>query len=430
MMDQEPGGIWPPEFSIGAILSDAFARYAADPIRLYLVALPPAIASLVGGLIVGSEAPDLASIGRYLIDVLVFGLAAVAVGLLGTSVTFALLEIGPEGDAAAAIGRGVERVGWLLATWILIALAILAVSAAAVIPAVLTFPSIGPLSFVLGFLAVLVAIWLGLRLFLAVPAVVVDRLNAFEAIRLSWAVTRPTAVWLRLLGALIVLGLLVAPASFFAGAIGLVGPLAGAPAVLLGVAGVALISPLASALYHAAYRRLVPRIAVATTGGAAVPQAVGFDAPVLGTRGRALIGATLVVAIVGLVSVPFTIGAALSRQLDGPDGVFPGNVPAGTVAFGTSGNLRTCTVQDQFTVAAPFSPVVFMGHLATAATPDDEVRLLITVNGTQIVNEIEERSSYACLGTGQAETDIGAGTYLFQVFLNGQVSAQGTLVVE
>jgi hypothetical protein len=100
------------------------------------------------------------------------------------------------------------------------------------------------------------------------------------------------------------------------------------------------------------------------------------------------------------------------------------------VVFGTSGNLRTRAVGNQMSVTAPFSPVVFMGHLTRAATPVDQVRLVITLDRTEVLNEVEQPSTFQCLGTDKLETDLGAGTYVVRMYVNEQVAAEGTLVVQ
>ena len=416
-----PPGL-PPPFTIGGILTDSFARYGADPIRLFAVGLLPAVAGLAGGFLVGSQPLDLKNFGSYILTSLILGLVAGILGLISASITFALLEVGPDGDGAMAVRWGFERLGWLLGTGILLVLALFAVSLIVVFPASLLFRYLGPLSFIVVLIAMLVFIWLSLRLILAIPAVVVDRLNTGDAMRLSWAVTKPSGVWGRLGGAFIVMGLLVGPASFLAGALASFDALRGVAAIMLGGLVVAFLSPLTTAMYHAAYRRLV----VSSEAG----RAAGFTAPKLGNAGRALIAASIAFAVVGCVSVPVTMNSLLQRQLNGPGGLFPGNVPVGTVAFGIAGDLRTCTVLGQITTTTAFSPVVFMGHLQRPATPSDEVRLRITLNGTDLVNEVESPGAYSCLGTATPETDIAVGIYEVTMLVNGAVSAHGALVVQ
>src|SRR4029077_16909994 len=55
----------PDGFTGGAILTDAFARYAADPIRLFGLGLIPALASLVGVALAGPQPTTLAGFGPY-----------------------------------------------------------------------------------------------------------------------------------------------------------------------------------------------------------------------------------------------------------------------------------------------------------------------------------------------------------------------------
>ena len=55
---------------------------------------------------------------------------------------------------------------------------------------------------------------------------------------------------------------------------------------------------------------------------------------------------------------------------------------------------------------------------------------MLTVDGSEILNELEKPGVYECLGSGTPESDIDVGTYVFKILLNGQVTAQGTLVVK
>lgn len=460
-----PPSTWPPEFSIGAILKDSFARYAADPVRIFVIGLLPAIAGLVGGLLIGSRTPDLASLGSFIVATMVFTLVAGALGLISASITFALLEGGPQCSLGSAARWGLSRVGWLLATGILLVFAVGGIYIAVAIPVVLLFRFLGPLIFIPILVAVVLVLWAAMRLYPALVAVVVDRLDAGHAIRRSWAVTKPTGVWLRLFGCFLVLGLVLAPTSFLATAITAI---TGLPALVASIVGglvLAFVGPLGICLLYSAYRRLVGPVAATAPitptfvappapagatdesaspgspgpivvwtpelpGARAAPPAAGFIAPVLGTRGRAFVGVTIVLAIVGLVSAPLAIGSILGRVPTMPSTTFPGNVPAGAVVFGTSGNLRTCTVSNQMTTAAAFSPIAFMGHMARTATPSDEVRLVVTRDGTEILNKVQTAATYVCLGTATPESDIESGTYVFEIRLNGEASAIGTLVVQ
>jgi len=232
----------------------------------------------------------------------------------------------------------------------------------------------------------------------------------------------------------------VGPVSILASSLSLIGSVPRPAATLIGVLLLAFVSPLSSSVQYSIYRRLVgpppavpatvttPDGNVATVADAA-PPTWATKAPPLGGGGRAFIGVTIVLAVIGLVSLPLAISAMFSRQLTLQGLSFPGSVPIGTVAFGTSGSLRTCTVLGQTAEAAAYAPIVYMGHFDRAATPADQVELHILRNGTEIASEVEKSGFYQCLGIETPETDIGPGTYDVEMWLNGRVAAHGTLIV-
>ena len=69
-----------------------------------------------------------------------------------------------------------------------------------------------------------------------------------------------------------------------------------------------------------------------------------------------------------------------------------------------------------------------MAQLTRRTTVSDEVRLRITLDGEELVNGIQDPGVYDCLGTEAAETGLGAGVYVFEVLINGQVNATGTII--
>lgn len=265
----------PPAFTVGALLSDTFARYGADLLRLFIVS---AVASGLSWL--SSFVVPMTSVGSNpfarpsgFVDVSgLLGLASFVVGIVGSATTFALAEGGRAVPFGRAIRRGVERSGWLFLTSLLLGVAFLLIFLVALIPIAL-FAIISPILIVVPMIALfLVFLWAALRLILAVPANVADNLNSIEAIKLSWRITKPTGVWLRILGASFVLGLMVAPAAL--GALLLVFPAlfsADGRLLLLLVPAVvfALFTPLSALLSFCAYRRLVPPLQPSWTAAAA-----------------------------------------------------------------------------------------------------------------------------------------------------------------
>jgi len=224
--------------------------------------------------------------------------------------------------------------------------------------------------------------------------------------------------------AILVIGLLVGPAAVTASGLVAMNLVPGAIATGISALLGAFLTPISSIVQYTLYRRLVGPPTPSPSSLQPVIAPPPFD-----RRARLLVGATIVLAIAGLVAAPFAFGALMARQLNFPGRPFVGNVPAGTVVFGPTGNLQTCTVNSQTTTAAPFAPIVFMGHFQRAATPLDVVRLRVSVDGTEIVNEVENRGTFECLGISTPETDIGAGLYDFQMFLNDQLTAEGELTV-
>ena len=196
-----------PPFTVRALISDAFARYAADPVRLFVVNIIPTVFGLVGGFAIGlgsglgtGPGPiDFTSFGSYMVSTALFTLVAAALGLVTLSINFAILEAGPGGSLGRAARLGITRVGWLLATGILVLLAVagvyLASGIAAALLGLVLFRFIGPLAF-LPIVAVLVLVlWVwdaALPRAGSASSWTVPGHGRFA----SRAVTRRTAVWL------------------------------------------------------------------------------------------------------------------------------------------------------------------------------------------------------------------------------------------
>ena len=470
----------PPPFTVGALLSDTFARYGADPIRLFLISLGPAVLSYAIAFLAPATVLNPAAIGLSFL----LSLLSVVVTFVGTATLYALAEGGRAISLAGALRRGLARSGWLFLTLLATGLAGLIAIVVIAIPAIILIAtrSLAALGVIVFFVGFLVVGWAFLRLALAVPAVVVGNLTTIQALSRSWKVTRPAGVWLRILAGLLVIGLLVSPPSIGAGLLILTDLLPTPALLLLASLVVAFVTPVSTLVLYSAYRRLVPPpagapldapatwvpisatapdaapdaetpLAPAVTWGApaapARPDAAAlpgrpFVTPRMGTGGTAILVVTLVLGIGGLASIPVAIGSFFAGGLNLPGGggfpgfpsasgfpVFPssGNVARGTVAFGTSSSLTTCTVEGQTNAAPAGGQLVWMASLTRRVTFSDEVRLRITVDGTEVTNVIQDPAIYECLGTEEPETDIEPGVYVFDALVNGRVDATGTLVV-
>ena len=124
----------PPAFTVGALLSDTFARYGADFLRFFVVS---AAASALSWL--GSFASPLGSNPferpTGFVDIAgLLGLASFVVGIVGSSTMFALAEGGPTMPFGRALRRGIERAGWFFLTSLILGLAFVVVFALVVRP--------------------------------------------------------------------------------------------------------------------------------------------------------------------------------------------------------------------------------------------------------------------------------------------------------
>ena len=278
-----------PPFTVGALLSDTFARYGADVLRLFLVSAVGSGLSWVSSFAapLGSN-PFVQPTGFVDVSGLL-GLLSFVAGFVGSSVMLALAEGGRSLGFVRAFRRGIERSGWLFLTSLLLGVAFIGLFLAALIPLGL-FLVISPVLVIVPIIAVfLIFLWASMRLSLALPAVVADNRNSIEAVKLSWRATRPSGVWLRILGASLLLGLMATPAAF--AAILLVFPAmfgGGGQLLLLLVPAVAfaLFTPLSLLLSFSAHRRLVPplRPSWADAPGADAPgagPAPAMDAPAI-----------------------------------------------------------------------------------------------------------------------------------------------------
>jgi hypothetical protein len=334
----EYGGGRPP-FTVGGLLADTFARYGADPVRLFLLTAVPGLLSyglsfLTNPFVNPQTAVRVGGLAGLL------GLLFAVVGIVAGATTYALLEGGPGLPFPRALRRGIQRAGWMVLTAIVLGLVFLLVFLVAGL--ILLIGSVAArnfaLTFVLFFGLVLVLIWLGLRVSLALTANVVDNLNTIDALRVSWRVTRPAGVWLRILACGLLLGLLVVPASL--GALVLEFPAMFGQLPLLVIPSVLLLSaltPLTSTLTYSAYRRLVPPFWPPWVGmpapvpgdsseaGTIPPPA--FVPPRFGAAAKGILAMVLLLDVVGIVLFAYGLGQLLSGGFHlpiTPGSPFPG----------------------------------------------------------------------------------------------------------
>ena len=463
-----------PPFTVGALVSDTFARYGADVLRLLVVSVVATGLSWLTSFAVPAGSNPFAPRTGFVDVTGILGLLTFVAGIVGSSTMLALAEGGRAMPFGRAIRRAIERSGWLFLTSLLIGVTYVAVILIAFIPLALV-AVISPLLIVIPLIVLFaVFIWAGVRLLLALPASVADNRNSIEALKLSWRVTRPSGVWLRLLAVTFVLGLLVAPGAI--GVMLLVFPsiltamfsgggqqsllLLLAPAVMFSV-----VTPLSLLAAFSAYRRLVPPADpswTATVSGEpavapsiesvlgpppapAAPPAPVFRVPRLGTAGKALIALVLAFNVAGIAAIPTGITEMAKLVRDGipgfpgfpggPGAPFPG-VPGagfvvpGQVAFGTNANLETCTIDGQLFFATAGTPVEFLASLDRRVTPQDEVFLQVTHDGDVLETTLQDAGVYDCLGSDGPEPGLVPGVYTYEIIVNGTVSATGSLIVQ
>jgi hypothetical protein len=511
----------PPPFTVGALLSDTFARYGADILRLFLVSVVSSSLSWLSTFATPFGSNPLARPTGFVDVSGLLGLASFIAGIVGSSTMIALAEGGRELPFGRAIRRGVERAGWLFLTSLLVGVGFVVLFLLALIPVGLFYFISPALAIVPVIAAFLVFLWASLRLMLAVPANVADNLNSIEAVKLSWRVTKASGVWLRLLGAAFLLGLLVAPGAI--GALLLVFPalFSGGAQLLLALVpaiAFAVFTPLSILLAFSAYRRLVPPLPPSWTAGpgsmmapgppaappppmdpppaptidappappsdapaadavapppaaadavAPPPAAAGwaaaaepvastvppgppassspaFRVPRLGTAGKALIALALAFDVAGIVAIPYGFaemerivrqgfpgfpGAPGSPNFPGFPGA-DGAVFGGQVAFGHDADLETCTLRFPLIVATAGTQVEWIAVTGERVTPQDEVFLRITRDGTVLEMTLQDRGTYDCLGSENPGDALVEGVYTYEVLVNGSVSATGSLFVQ
>jgi hypothetical protein len=251
--------------TVGALLSDSFARYGADLLRFLIISLVASGLSWLTAFVAPVRSNPFEQPTGFVDVSGLLGLLGFVAGIVGSSTMLALAEGGPEIPFGRAFRRGVERSGWLFLTSLVMGAAFIALFLIALIPIGL-FAIISPVLIVVPMVALFaIFLWAGLRLMLALPANVADNLNSIEALKVSWRATRPTGVWGRLFGTSLLLGLLVAPAAFGAMLFALPAILSTMftggiqPLALLVPAVVfTILTPFSLLIAFSAYRRLVP----------------------------------------------------------------------------------------------------------------------------------------------------------------------------
>jgi len=416
----QPPGPPPPGLTFGGILSDAFARYAADPIRIFAVFLGPSILSIV--------------VARQQSPTILVGLLS----LLASSIVFVVADRGPAVRLGYAASVGVQRFGWLILTSFVIGALVFGITLiVGLVGAIVLGASKATILLVLIVIVVLALAWFASRLALALPAVVVDGLRANPAFERGRAATKKVSNAASVFFALVVVVLASVPAGLATGALDVV---SGAPAPLVWVLGgvlTGIVAPLGTLTLLSAYRRAYPAVvrvedAEAGEAGSAeatpvpVPtvQAPPVPAPPFDTRARGAVAVVAGVAVVGLVAFTLTIGAIVAGVL-GPS---PGT-PRGTIAFGTAADLSTCTVTGAFTTTAPNGTLAWVGAFSKRTTTTDEISLKVIVDGTEVLNQVQTPGTYDCLGTTQPETGFQPGTYELRLLVNDEVSARGSFTV-
>ena len=326
-----------PPFTIGRLLSDAFGRYGADPVRLFLVTVIPSLLSFGSSYL---SNPFTNPQGAVRFGGLV-GLVSVVVSILASATTFALLEGGPSLSFTRAVQRGFQRSGWFVLTAVVLGLIVfVVVLLVGLIVTILAIATRNPaIAFLLFLVMFLVVVWVVIRLSLAFAATVVDDLDTNHAVRVSWRMTGPAGIWLRIVGAGLVLGLLVGPASL--GALVLQFPAMFGQLPLLVIPSAILLSaiaPLGSALTYSAYRRLVPPTFPPWAGMPATLPGEGagaesipppaFSEPRFDLAAKEILLIVAILGVLGVALFTFGIGQLLSGAFQLPPfprGLYPGS---------------------------------------------------------------------------------------------------------
>jgi hypothetical protein len=166
---------------------------------------------------------------------------------------------------------------------------------------------------------------------------------------------------------------------------------------------------------------------------------------VFGLGAQILLALVIAFSVGGIVAVPYAVSQVAAGNIDlpslpdfAPGGDFPstpglpglgGNVAPGTVAFGSSVSLSNCTLSGQTFVADANDEIFWLAQFTNRTSITDDVRLRVTLDGTEILNSRESRGTYDCLGVDTPEVGLTPGIYVFEILINGTVDARGTLFV-
>jgi hypothetical protein len=163
----------------------------------------------------------------------------------------------------------------------------------------------------------------------------------------------------------------------------------------------------------------------------------------MGIAAQALLALILALDVAGFAAIPYGIGELVRITREGIPGFpgpnnpgfpgFPGGggiVFPGQVAFGRNADLETCTIEGQVFSAAPGTQVEFLAYMERTVTPQDEVFLRVRLDGEELDTTLQDPGTYDCLGSLTPEPTLLKGTYTYEVIVNGQVGASGSLKVE
>ncbi|HJP89711.1 MAG TPA: hypothetical protein VJ850_11815 [Candidatus Limnocylindrales bacterium] len=431
-----PPAVAPP-FGLRVLLKDTFARYGADWRRLMLVSVAVSALTLVLQLVelgrsgMGFPIDPSKIAPPNLTSALAYAVIQIIVGVVSLSVMLALIGGGREMPLRTAFMTGLRRsprafVVLLAIVLVVFGLTIVAFILAAVLGLLIRSPFIG---FVLAIFAMLWVYGYAFRLSLAVTGVVIDDLRVGEAWRVARWVTRGRRIWVRLIGSAIVIWLAIAAASFSVGLLELSDNVA--VVVITTLVSAAFVGPFFACLVVSWYRRLVP------PGGfrpSSDPTTASFTEPVFGEGARRLLGVTLVLAAIGIVSFPTTwqrmwdrLGAFIPYTTPGASGA--GRMVPGAVVFGATSTPSLCAVATPKSTFSHTESFTWVAAVLPPVGPTDNVQLRATRDGV-VLGVIDEPSgSFFCLYPSERESGFVPGTYLYEILVNGQVRASGTVTI-
>jgi len=419
----------PPPFTVRLLIRDTFARYAADWLRLLIVSGAVGAITLVVSLFQVSR--GLAAFPREVGTFIALALFELIVGLISTSVLFSLMGGGRQTPLRTAVIRGFRRSPSVFLVILAIGAAFLGLGfvtlfATTLLAGVLRSTFIG---LVLAVFSLLWVYWFVFRLTLAIPGVVIDRLGVGEALSRSRTITRPRPVWLRMIGSAILLGLLIGAAGFSVALVSFSG--SSLVQLVISVVSAAFIAPFSVALAVSIYRRLVP---VAGGETPADREQVGFATPEFGRPARRLLGATIVLAVVGAVTFPFAIQAMFDRFGQvfagfGPNGIAPGRVVPGTITFGSAVTPAQCAVSSPKSTFARTESFTWVAALPILTSRGDKVQLRVSRDGGLLGVIDEPAGIYICMYPTERESGFLPGVYLYEMLVNDVVQASGTVTI-